>query len=75
MQRTVTSLFYLTTDKFIQGNICENKKEIIKFSSKLSMKEEFNKEKCKHNYKSHTYKFRTMIYPSINIHLQVSIRV
>ena len=72
MRKTVTFLFYERREKifsvkmnlFIQGNICESKKRIIKFCNKLSVSVnlpvEFSNENYYLNCKSHTYKIKTM---------------
>ena len=68
---------------FIQGNIFESKKIIIKFCNKLSMKVnllvEFNREKHNLNYKSNIYKSKTDInfykYLSKSIHKILNLKL
>ena len=69
--------FFVQRNLFIQGIICACKKEITKLPKKLSTKTnllvEFNREKCKLNYKSHVYIIKTMTETSTNTHLKVFI--
>ena len=71
MRITVTFLFYQIREKIVfiflvflsQGNIRESKKVITnnnKFSMKINLPVEFNRDKYNLNYKSHIYKIKTM---------------